>query len=73
MIKKDKYFFRVDDDLTPLFLYRLKVGFIAQEWYEGKWQHSDELLVFLRDGYVDLDETSIEEAKKFRPEAFEQE
>jgi hypothetical protein len=72
MLKEDKYFFRVDDE-GPVSLYRLKVPFLAQQWFEGEWVHSDRLLVWLRDGYIDLDETSIEEAKKFRPEAFKQE
>ena len=72
MNKEDRYFFRVDNDVKPVFLYRLKVGFLAEEWFEGKWQHSDQLLVYLRDGFVDLDRCSIEQAKAFKPEAFEE-
>ena len=72
MNKEDIYFFRVDNDVKPVFLYRLRVGFLAEEWFEGKWQHSDQLLVYLRDGFVDLDRCSIEQAKAFKPEAFEE-
>jgi hypothetical protein len=50
----------------------LRPPFLAEHWFEGKWQHSDQLLVWLRDGYVDLDRCSIEQAKAFKPEAFEE-
>jgi hypothetical protein len=71
MFTEDQYYFRVDNDAKPVSLYRLRPPFLAEQWLEGKWQHSDRLLVWLRDGHVDLDRCSIEEAKAFKPEAFD--
>jgi hypothetical protein len=73
MFTEDQYYFRVDNDEKPVALYRMRPPFIPEQWFEGKWQHSDRLLVWLRDGYIDLDFCSIEQAKAFKPEAFEQE
>jgi hypothetical protein len=73
MFTEDQYYFRVDNNEKPVALYRMRPPFIPEQWFEGKWQHSDRLLVWLRDGYIDLDLCSIEQAKAFKPEAFEQE
>jgi hypothetical protein len=72
MFTENQYYFRVDNDEKPVALFRLRPPFLAEHWFEGKWQHSDRLLVYLRDGFVDLDRCSIEDAKAFKPEAFEE-
>ena len=72
MNKENRYFFKVDNEDKPVFLFRMKDGFLAQEWFEGKWQHSDRLLDLMDKGFVDLDRCSIEQAKAFKPEAFEE-
>lgn len=71
MFTEDQYYFRVDNDEKPVTLFRLRPPFLAEQWFEGKWQKSDRLLVYLRDGFVDLDLCSIEDARAFKPEAFE--
>jgi hypothetical protein len=70
MIKEDKYYFRVDNSGKPLSLYRLRAPFLPEQWNSVSWEKSERLLTWLRDGYVDLDEVSLDEAKKFAPEAF---
>jgi hypothetical protein len=72
MIEKTKYFFRVNNEEKPVSLYRLREPFMAEQWNSVQWEKSERLLMWLRDGYVDLDDTSIEEAKKFAPEAFKE-
>jgi hypothetical protein len=71
MEKKDRFFFKVANDDTPVALFRMHQGFLAQEWYEGKWEHSDRLWDLMQKGFVDLDPCSEEAARAFRPEAFE--
>ena len=73
MSKENRYFFKVDNEDKPVFLFRMKEGFLAQEWFEGKWQHSNRLLDLMDKGFVDLDPCSEEAAREFRPEAFENE
>jgi hypothetical protein len=68
---EDRYFFKVDRNQKPVALYRLRHPFLAEQWFQGRWQHSDRLLVYLRDGEIDLDRCSEEAAREFRPEAFE--
>jgi hypothetical protein len=70
MIEETRYFFRVNNEEKPVALFRLRKPFLAEQWTNVRWEQSDLLLVYLRDGFVDLDDTSIEEAKKFAPEAF---
>lgn len=71
MFTEDQYYFRVDNEVKPVALFRMRPPFLAEQWFEGKWQKSDQLLVCLRDGFVDLDRCSIEDARAFKPEAFE--
>ncbi len=70
MDTEDRYFFKVDRNQKPVALYRLRHPFLAEQWFQGRWQHSDRLLVYLRDGEIDLDRCSEEAARDFRPEAF---
>jgi hypothetical protein len=71
MNKEDRYFFKVDNEDKPVFLFRMKEGFLAQEWFEGRWQHSDRLLDLMDKGFVDIDPCSEVAAREFKPEAFE--
>ena len=71
MNEEDRYFFKVDNEEKPVFLFRMKEWFLAQEWFEGKWQHSDRLLDLMDKGFVDIDPCSEAAAKEFKPEAFE--
>ena len=71
MANKDRHFFKVANDDRPVSLFRMHEGFLAQEWVQGKWQHSDRLLDLMDKGFVDLNPCSEEAAREFRPEAFE--
>ena len=71
MNKEDRYFFKVDNEDNPVFLFRMKEGFLAQEWFEGRWQYSDRLLDLMDKGFVDIDPCSEAAAREFKPEAFE--
>ena len=70
MTRKDRFFFKVANDDTPVALFRMHQGAFAQEWFEGKWEHSDRLWDLMQKGFVDLDPCSEEAARDFRPEAF---
>ena len=71
MPKNDRFFFKVTNDDRPVALFRMHEGFLAHEWFQGKWQHSDRLLDLMDKGFVDLDPCSQEAAREFRPEAIE--
>ena len=66
-----KYFIRVDNEDKPVALFRLDEPFSPKLWTSGSWQYSERLIDYLEDGFVDLEEVSEEEAKDFKPEAFE--
>ena len=70
MNEENRYFFKVDNEDKPVFLFRMKEGFLAQEWFEGKWQHSDQLLDLMDKGFVDIDPCLEAAAREFKPEAF---
>ncbi len=66
----NRYFFQVDNDEAPIALFKLEQPFTPKVWSKGEWVPSDSLINYLRDGFIDLEEVSEDEAKKLKPEAF---
>lgn len=70
-----KYYFRLDslNENKPLTLYYVNYSNYSEKRFDkknGKWVPSDKIYLSVISGELDYEQVSLEDAKKFAPEAF---
>lgn len=70
-----KYYFRIDsfEENKPLTLYYVDYSDFSEKRFDrknGKWVPSDKIYHAVISGDLDYEQVSLDDAKKFAPEAF---